>query len=100
MAAVFTTLPQVTVATAGTEQRLSANPISNVIKIYVSAPSTNTGNIWVGDSSVAVGRGVEVVKGTTLPITAEPGMLLDINNIYVDVATSGDKASVAYLSKV
>ena len=94
------TIPQVTVATAGTEQRLSSAAISNAVKAYVSAPATNTGSIWIGDSDVAVGRGVEVIKGTTLTLEAQEGQLIDIYETYVDAATNGDKASITYYSKV
>lgn len=99
MSVSFVSLPQVTVATSGTEQRISANAISNAVKVYLSAPAANTGSIWIGDASVAVGRGIEVIKGTTLVLYAE-NELLDLNNIWVDAATNNDKVSIAYLSKV
>ncbi len=100
MSLLMITLPQVTVATAGTEQRLSSAPISNVVKAYVSSPAANTGNIWIGDSAVAVGRGIEVVKGTTITLEAQEGQLIDLFGTYVDAATNGDKASITYYSKV
>lgn len=99
MSAVLISLPEVTVATSGSEQRLAAAAISNVVKVIVSSKSGNTGNAWIGDSDVAVGRGVEIVKGTSMEFFVD-GELIDIYNMYVDVATSGDKVGVAYYKKV
>lgn len=101
MAAVLTTLAQGTVTTAGTAVRLVPADISNVIKVWITAPDANTGNIFVGDVNVSATRGIEVISGgSPLVIESQPGMLLDLRNMYVDAATSGDDFQVTYLSKV
>lgn len=100
MALKLKTLPQVTVATSGTEQSLTASYISNVEVVYVSAPAANTGAIYIGDSDVAVGRGIELAKGTSYTISAPKGEMIDIRSIYVDAATNGDKVNVTYLQRV
>jgi hypothetical protein len=91
---------QITVATGGTEQRIIAAAKSNVVAVYLSAPSTNTGHVYIGDADVAVGRGIEVPKGTMVKIEAADAGQLDMHEMYVDAATNGDKLNVAYLQKV
>ena len=90
--------PQVTVAAAGTEQRLVATNIDHVIAVYVSAPAANTGSVSVGDANVSITQGAQVGKGTTLTINAPEGQFIDIFNIWVDAA-SGDKVSISFLVK-
>lgn len=91
---------QITVASAGSEQHIIAAAKSNVVAVYLSAPSTNTGHVYVGDADVAVGRGIEVPKGTTVKIEACHDGQLDMYEMYVDAATNGDKLNVAYLQKL
>jgi hypothetical protein len=99
MAAITKSLPQVTVTTAGTAVPLTATTVSNCIKAYISAPASNTGNVWIGDSSVkaSTGVGMEIVKGTTRELVSPTGDLLDLQTTYADAATSGDKVSITYL---
>ena len=99
MSLQLVTIAQVTVATSGTEQRLAAATADKVVRVYVSVPASNTGNAWIGDADVAVGRGVEVLKGTTQVFEAD-GNYLDIYNMWADVVTNGDKVNVSYLKKV
>ena len=99
MSLVLVTLPQVTVSTSGTEQRASSSVLSNVEAVYISAPAGNTGAIYIGDSNVAVGRGIEVAKGTSFTILSPKGEMIDIYNIYIDAATNGDKANITYLKR-
>lgn len=98
MAVVLKTLPTVTVAASGTEQPLASSPVDKAVKVYVTAPASNTGNIYVGDSSVAVTRGTEIIKGTTREFFSD-GDLIDIQTMFVDVATNGDKAQISYLMR-
>lgn len=97
MSAVLVTSAQVVVAAAGTEQRLSAASVTGVVAIYLSAPAANTGTVYVGDSSVTADNGIAILKGTSLEIKEPNGQMLDIYNMYVDAATSGDKLNVSYL---
>jgi hypothetical protein len=94
------TLPQVTVATAGTEQRIAASSVENVVAVYLSVPAANNGVIIAGDSSVAATVGRIIEKSTTFEIVAPQGHYIDIYNIWVDAATSGDKVNVSYLKMV
>lgn len=100
MAAPLRTLAKVTVATAGTPVVLSAAAVNNVLKVFVSAPDANTGSIWVGDSDVESGRGIEVPKGECREISVDGRELLDLASMYVDADNNGDEAAIAYLTKV
>jgi hypothetical protein len=100
MAVVIKTLSQVTVATSGTEQRLSATDVEYVVKVILSVPAANTGTMYVGDSGVNVNNGIAIIKGTSLEIAAPQGDFLDVKNMYVDAATDGDKINVTVLKKV
>lgn len=100
MAVVLKTLAQGTVTTAGTKVRLVADPISNAIKAWVTAPAANGGSIYIGDAAVAATRGIEIPKGSTLVLDAPQNELLDLREIWVDAATSGDDFQVTYLTKI
>lgn len=100
MALKLVTLAQGTVAASGTEVRASSTSVDKVVKIYISCPATNTGSIYVGDSSVSTTRGIEVPKGTTLVLCEDNGGYIDLQEIWVDAASSGDKFNVSYLQKV
>lgn len=101
MAISITTLAQRSVTTAGTRVKLVSAPISNVVKVWITVPAANTGSIYVGDVNVSATRGIEVIKGgQPLVIEAHMGELLDLDNIWVDAATSGDDFQVTYASKI
>jgi len=74
------------IPTAGTRVQLATNTIAAGI---VQAPSTNTGNIFVGGSNVS-----SSVFGAELQPGQSTGIAIDnTNDIWVDVATSGDDVS-------
>ncbi len=98
MAVSFTTLAQINIASGGTRQKLSAGSLA-IVKVYISAPSGNSGNVYIGDVAVAAGRGIEVPKGTTLVIEAPHGDLMDLNTMYVD-GTTNDKINVVYMTNL
>lgn len=103
MACKLFTHAQVTVTTAGTRVQIdtSALPITTLV---ISAPSANTGNIFVGDVAVAAGRGIELAKGTSFSVSADMsgrsgGEELVLSDFYIDAATNGDKANVSYITR-
>ena len=100
MSVVLVSSAQVTVATSGSEQRIVAANVENVVALYLSAPSTNTLAISVGGSNVSTAIGVQIQKSSSLTINAPEGQYLDIYNMYVDAGTNGDKVCVSYLVKV
>jgi len=100
MSITLVSAAQVTVATSGTEQRVVAASVQNVVALYLSAPASNTLAIHVGGTNVSTTIGAEIQKSTTLKIDAPQGQYLDIHNMWVDAGTNGDKVSVAYLVRV
>lgn len=76
---------QVTVAASGSEQPLSGSSVP-IRQVIVQALSTNTGSVWVGDSSVTTGNGFELQPGQATGIEID-----NLNKVYVDATTSGDK---------
>ena len=99
MALNIKTLAQKTVTTAGTRVQITTTPLLGVEAIYLSAPAANTGIVFIGDSSVAAGRGVEIAKGTTFTILSPKGEMLALESLYVDAATSGDKLNITYVQR-
>lgn len=95
-----TTLSQVTVTTAGTRVPLAANTIDKVVKVYMYAPAANTGTVFIGGSTVSATNGNAVEKGTRHEIEAPGGEYIDVQNIFVDAATSGDKLNVMVLQLI
>lgn len=100
MPVVIKTIAQITVAASGTEVAVSATTLP-AVKLWVSAPSGNTGSIFVGDTTnIATTRGIEVIKGTTAIIEAPGGDYFDLAAVWIDAATNGDKANITYLQKL
>lgn len=82
-----------TVATAGTGEALGATLTTK--QIYIRAKSTNTGNVYVGDSSVDKTSNKQVV------LAANDSVTISISNrstVYVDVDTNGEGVDYLCLS--
>lgn len=95
------TLAAVNLDSAGTAEQLSASSVY-ARSVTVTSHPDNSGRIWVGDSDVAVNRGVPIEPGEDVVITPEHlGLnreaLLDISDLYFDGATTGDDALVTYI---
>ena len=76
------------IPTAGTRVQLASNTI---LAGVLQAPSTNTGNVFIGGSSVS-----STVFGSELQPGQSVGVAIDnTNNIWADVATNGD--DIAFL---
>ena len=71
------------IPTAGTKVQLATNVI---IAGIIEAPSTNTGNVYIGGSNVS-----STVFGSELQPGQSAGIAINnTNKIYIDAATSGD----------
>lgn len=82
---------QDTVAVAGTAEQLNGGtslPVPNGATVSVTALPSNTGNVYVGDSSVSATTGDVLTPDTSveLPVT-------DVSSIYIDVDTGGEGVS-------
>lgn len=80
-----------TVATAGTAEALNggaalAVPDGHAVKI--KALPGNTGNVYVGDSTVSASSGYVLTPGDTVSI-----QVADVATIYADVDTGGEGVS-------
>lgn len=77
-----------TVAAAGTAEPLIATS-TTVLAVKVQAKAGNTGVVYVGASTVAAGRGIELAAGERLEF---PGCFHvdDLAFLHVDAATTGD----------
>ncbi len=75
-------------ATAGVRTQLASNTVTN--GVILEAPSTNTGIIYVGGSTVSsTSFGTELQPGQSTSIAID-----NTNKIYIDSSVSGDKCAV------
>lgn len=81
-----------TVTTAGTRVQLivTATPCK---KVLITALGANSGNIWVGGSTVANGRGKQLVPLQDIEIWID-----DLSKIYIDATSSGDGVAYVYVA--
>jgi hypothetical protein len=90
-------------ASAGTPEALAAAATyvqQVVICAQRAARVANTGSVWIGSSSANDSQLVELLAGVAAPgpgingssytITAPPGKVIDLGDIYVDSVTVGD----------
>lgn len=93
-----------TVTTAGTRVRLTASK-TIAHKLRISAPAANSGVVYIGDDTVAAASGYPLAPGASVNLvdllgTAQPGNgdepAFDLNNIWADAASNGDKVAFLY----
>lgn len=91
-------LSDVTVSSAGTRVAITSSAIYAPV-VCVQGHASNTGVIYVGDSSVSSTKGISLSAGQSACFDQSdvPGFdIIDLRTIYVDAATNGDKAKVIY----
>lgn len=95
------TLPAVTLASSGVAQTITAST-QDAICVVLEAPSTNTGNVYYGDSSVSTTSGLTLAPGRRVSIDAttdhRTGAQMHIADVFV-VGTSGDVVRIAYQTR-
>ncbi len=100
---LLTPLAQITVAAAGTPEQLSATELK-VSQLVLQADPANGGNLYIGDINVAAAQcivlepGQGLALGTEDSFADEDNIYMDLQDLYVDAATNGDKLNVAYLN--
>lgn len=84
-----------TVSNAGTRVALSASSRPFRYAIIQAKPG-NTGNIFVGDATVASGLGITLTNTSAPIIVKNDGndSRFDLADWYIDAATNGDGANV------
>lgn len=101
MRAVFQAIPsvklqcgaQVAVANGSATQLQATSPaILAKAGVTVQAPSTNTGSIWVGDSTVTNTKGLELQAGQAWTFE-----VCDPSFLYVYATTNNQKANYGWI---
>tara|TARA_Y100000310_G_scaffold181482_1_gene181436 strand:+ start:845 stop:1183 length:339 start_codon:yes stop_codon:yes gene_type:complete len=77
---------QNTVAAAGTAEALAGS--TSILGVTIKALRTNTGNIYVGDSSVDSTNGFVLRRGSSVFLAFD-----NLADIYIDADTSGEGVS-------
>lgn len=96
-------LGSVVVTTAGTRVQVSAST-NGVLAIAIQAKKGNSGNIFVGDSTVSSSNGHQLGPGDwyfmnpVLPNSLVHGYRL--SDIYIDAAVNAEGVIVSYLTTV
>lgn len=91
---------RVTVASAGTPQQMYTGPIGQAAVIIIQARASNTGNIYVGDSTLVKGTGVGVSaelapgQSVTYPYMPQGN---DPTKIFIDADNTGAAVNVTLL---
>ena len=80
-----------TVTTAGTRVQITANP-DHITRITFKALTTNTGDIYVGGSSVSSTVGHTLAPGESVALDFSPNTEV-LSNFWVDAAVNGEKVS-------
>ncbi len=99
MAQKLTQLAQTTVTTAGTRVQLNSGTSFRTASVQVQAAYTNSGYVYVGDSSVSSTVGIALAPGDCVCIEGEEGQYVDIADIYVDASVNSSKVNVSYLKQ-
>lgn len=95
--------PQPTLVSAGTPQQLAS---VESLYLHIQAPPTNTGNVYIGDTSANIlagnchilGPGESMQIGTDDSAADEDKVILDSSDLWFDGSSTGDKLVVAYLN--
>lgn len=98
MAQKLFTLAAITISTAGTRQAISSTAVP-VASYLIEADASNTGKVYVGDSTVASTNGVALSAGESLSAESHEDDELDLSDVYVDTATNGNKVRVQYIKR-
>jgi hypothetical protein len=95
-----------TVATAGTRVQLIATTPTKAQGVCIQALSSNTGKIYIGDSTVVgstlVGCGyvLGIPAGAVIPgfsTTIQASNALDVSQFYIDADVNGEGVLVSYI---
>jgi len=99
-------LAQTDVPTAGTRVRLNGGTSRLVTTVIIQAATGNTGNIYLGDSSVDSTHCHQLAPGASITLNADQDMenedktYLDLADMYVDTATNGNDVNISVVDLV
>lgn len=86
---------------SGVAQALTSTTTTSY-SIIVSADAANVGNVFMGDSTVSITKGLPIEPGNTLTISVtEPGRLSEIDaaDIFAISSSTGNKVRTAVLRR-
>ena len=96
----FKLLDVQTLGTPGAAQRVSLSEIP-VEAVLIQAERTNSGDLYIGDSSVDSSKGIPLRPGARFCVDGDrehgAPCYIDLKSIYFDGATAGDKIRVLYI---
>jgi hypothetical protein len=99
-AAPYFVSKKVSVTTAGTEVQVNATTLYSS-HVCIKAGSTNTGLIYIGDSTVAATNGYELSPKEEVCLGSlqrkDANEAIDLSKIYVDSAVNGEFVTVLYV---
>ncbi len=94
------TIAAKTVASAGTAEAIVASPV-RAASILIQADVDNTGNMYLGDSTVDDSNGIEVAPGQVIEWTGDQArgieQQIDMSQIYVDADNDGEGIRILVL---
>lgn len=91
---------QLNVPTAGTRVRANTGTERLVTTVIIQALTGNTGNVFIGDVTVASTLGLALAPGASITLNADQDLenedktYLDLADIYVDAATNANKVNI------
>lgn len=102
MAQKSTILSPVTVATAGTRVQITSSNLGASGIVFQAGPS-NTGRVYIGDSTVSSSNGVSLGPGEIFAVSSQSldGVMdaeLILSDYWVDADVSGNSVRVQYLT--
>lgn len=97
MPSLFKQLSPINLTSAGTPQRISSSQVLAEAAL-ITAVSTNSGSIYIGDSNVAANNAIVLTAGQSVEISSS-GDYFDLRDIYIDGSSTNDDVKVSYLQK-
>ncbi len=103
MASVKTKLipiQQLNVAAAGTRVQANGGTSRHATTVIIQALTGNTGNVYIGDSTVASTLGLMLAPGASITLNADTDLenedktYIDVADIWVDAATNANKVNI------
>ena len=90
------------VAVAGTAEALVGSD-TLATSVVIQAQKDNTGDMYIGDSTVDSTNGIELQPGQSLTVEGEwiggTQESFNLADIWVDAATSGDEVRIIYVKR-
>jgi len=93
-------IEQKTITTAGTRVQCNSGTSRQATTVILQALTGNSGNVFVGDSTVAAAAGIQLAPGASITLNADEDLenedktYIDLADLWFDTATNGNKINV------